>query len=478
MPSFSTGDGGWFDAPIFDANDFGNYSFDQGFGGDAGAAPKTGWGYIGHGQGDIYDHLRLPMLGGASSNYEIMPNAGNNSFQMNIKSGPKAGSQLNYNLVNGQYVPDQTVGGFEWDTNFGSQNKALAIVAGGALGGAAMGAMAPAAGAGAAAPAVGTAAGTTGGMGPWAGMGGMAGGGFGAGEAGLGALGAAGAAGGVGGAGSAGGAAGGASGGLGGLGSAMPSSWGDWLSTIGGVGGALNNWLPIAGAIGGALEGNQDTTTSSGPPDYLRNAGAAAAAIPFQPYGGAPPQYSQNPMFGMDNPYLQKQIDAATGDIKKNFDQTTRPMLDAMNSRANTGFGTSSSMDEMRGTAYEGLNKQLGQVSNDMRFKDYYNQSQLGEGNAARQNAFGQHQQGFDYNEFLRSQQYPDVQLGRLGVGNPNVNTTPGAGWLQGAIGGYMGGLGAQGMIGGAQSQQPPIRTDQFYNSIYGFGDDTAWGRN
>jgi hypothetical protein len=293
----------------------------------------------------------------------------------------------------------------------------------------------------------------------------------------------------------------------------------DWLSTIGQWGGAVNNWMHAISALLGGVEGSRGTTTTqqSGPPDYLRNAGIAASQIPFQGFGqgvegmnadqqaafnavrqrAAGPGGVTNPMFGMDNPYTQKQIDAVTGDIKKNFDRTTAPMLDQMNQRATGGFGTNSGVDEMRNVAYQNLNDQMGQVSNDMRMQDLRAQQQMGEGYANRapamqamdyrnaeallgvgnqQQQFGQANRDFDYQEFLRSQQYPDVQLGRLGVGNPNVqsSTQPGAGWLSGALGGYFGGMGVNNVLRGAAAQQP--QQQQYQNPRPLDWNDYQWG--
>ena len=340
------------------------------------------------------------------------------------------------------------------------------------------------------------------------------------------------AAGGLGGAGSAVGGAGGA------VPAATSATGGGMFSlptTAGGWGSAISNWLPIAGAIGGALQGGQDqtsTTQTQLPPwlqalgPQLTNASINAANQPFQPYGGTavqpfnPNQQSAfnmiqnratqgsaveragqdavtrgatgnaNPMFGLDNPYLNTQIDNAVGDINRNFNKTIVPQLDAMNTRANTGFGTSSAMDEMRGEAYRNLNETTAKTANDMRYKDYYNQTQLGEGMAGRQltaaglapnmgaldyrNAeallgignqqqqLGQQQQDFNYSEFMRQLQYPDQQLQRLGYpfgfnqGQTTSTTTPGAGAWAGGISGLLGGIGMSNMMGSGNAASRP----------------------
>jgi hypothetical protein len=136
MPNFSTGGGGTFDAPIFNASDFGNYSYSTGTG-DSGTN-ETGWGYLGWDQGDLYDHLRLQQSGGRSSNYDLTHDNTNgaNGFNLQVKSGEKAGTNIQYDLVDGQYVPRQDTTTTRWDTNSAKQNISLATLALAAAGGA------------------------------------------------------------------------------------------------------------------------------------------------------------------------------------------------------------------------------------------------------------------------------------------------------------------------------------------------------
>lgn len=211
---------------------------------------------------------------------------------------------------------------------------------------------------------------------------------------------------------------------------------------------------------------------------------AAKQAVQGNAQGG------MNPMFGMNNPYTQEAINAVTGDIQKNFQRTTAPMLDAMNSRANTGFGTSSAVDEMRNVAYEGLNKQTGQVANDMRMKDLFAQQQLGEGNANRmlQAAnLAPSMQNMNYanaNAMLglgqMQQQAPmdwsKYQMGMFGApfgslaGGGAQMMAPQGGdqtsWFNNALGGAMMGQGFGNMIRSPRSTTPPLPS---YNDAYGF---------
>ncbi len=148
-PSFSTGGGGSFQAPTFDAADIGNWkvatsssgdnwdgSFWEGFG--LNVAPEHALQRY----GEMGRHLALPSQGGNSSNYMILPGGSpENGFQLMVKSGEKAGTVVNYKLQNGQYVPQQGTYEQRWDTNAGKQNLDLLKVALAAVGGAAMGGM-------------------------------------------------------------------------------------------------------------------------------------------------------------------------------------------------------------------------------------------------------------------------------------------------------------------------------------------------
>lgn len=526
-----------YGAPTFDQSRFGSFNGDPMYG----DSQFGDWGMLNFFNKPGWDGMNM-----GSPNYQmsnISPD--HSSFDVLLKNGEKQGGRINYALQNGQYVPVSDSGNEYWNSNPTNDNRGLLSV----LGGAALGAAGAAYG------------GTLGGAGDFVGGAGMNGAGIvaeGGGGLGAGAVGGGYSPAGTGGQGGfapgenpasftyggspaggmattgaggmatsgavsgAGGGLGGAAGGAasaGGLGGAM-SGLGDWASTIGQWGSGISNWLPIASAIAGGIQGSQNQTTTSGPPDYLRNAGQAAASIPFQPYPAgqrneplnadqqaamaqvrqraAGPGGVTNPMFGMDNPYTNKAIADATGDIERNFNRTTRPMLDQMNSRANTGFGTSSAMDEMRTGAYADLNKQTGQVANDMRMQDLRAQQQMGEGYANRapamqqmdyrnaeallgvgnqQQAFGQTNRDFDYTEFMRALQYPDVQLGRLGVGAPNVQTTPGAGWFNGALGGYFGGMGVNNVLNRSTTPPPPNPYSYGNGNQYDPTGGTEWGR-
>ncbi len=232
-------------------------------------------------------------------------------------------------------------------------------------------------------------------------------------------------------------------------------------------------------------------------PQYYQTV-ANQAAQPYSPYGGqgvAPMNATQqavgqsmmngvsNPYFGMDNPYLDQQIAGVTSDMQTNFNNTTVPMLAQQDQMANTGFGWSSAADQMESTAYQGLNDQMAQVSNDMRMDDYKMQAQMGEQDAARdmqmmqmqmgygnqQQATSQAQNTFDYNQYLAAMQYPQQQINMMGaaMGMPSQSPTYAPGtvspdYLNSAMGGAAAGQAAYNMY-----QTPPTQPQQGGPSTY-----------
>lgn len=77
---------------------------------------------------------------------------------------------------------------------------------------------------------------------------------------------------------------------------------------------------------------------------------------------------TSNPMLGLDNPYLTKQIDNANSDV-------TRAMMPAMNqaNKASGSFGNSGVADIYSKNMLDAYSRN----ANDMRYKDYYGQQQL-----------------------------------------------------------------------------------------------------
>jgi outer membrane biogenesis lipoprotein LolB len=203
---------------------------------------------------------------------------------------------------------------------------------------------------------------------------------------------------------------------------------------------------------------------------------------------------SRNPFAGLANPYLQKTIDDATGDISRSYKNGTAANTDAAFSRAGA-FGGSAWQEQVANNERE-LATSLGRTANDMRMQDYGMQANLAESQVGRdENAYqqergrsmsslsmlpnlmnndlrgaqallgtGDAQQGFDqdaldlsYQDFQQRRDYPLQQLDIMGnalgkvsgvaggtstatqTGGPSRNRTSGA--LGGALAGFqMGG--------------------------------------
>jgi hypothetical protein len=170
-----------------------------------------------------------------------------------------------------------------------------------------------------------------------------------------------------------------------GTGSGAGTGTGTGTSGTGGAGsfnllGALLGGGLAALGGGSKQSGTIDTTqTPWGPQQpYLLDAWAKAKAASeannplqtqantnYQSVLGGP---TVNPMLGLDNPYLAKQIDYANQDV-------TRAMMPAMNqaNRASGSFGNSGVADQYG----KALTDAYSRNANDMRYKDYYAQQQL-----------------------------------------------------------------------------------------------------
>lgn len=152
---------------------------------------------------------------------------------------------------------------------------------------------------------------------------------------------------------------------------------------------AMNNLRAIAGAGGDPYTqaaGNQSLATLNG--DYL---GHAAGVNPYM--GNAPlrgnayqgAMTGQNPMMGMNNPYLDNAIQQAQGDVTRQYNQTTAPQTDAAFARAGA-FGGSAWGNQTSQNNYQ-LGQDLGRVASGMRMQDYGQQQQLQENALNRQQA-------------------------------------------------------------------------------------------
>jgi len=89
-----------------------------------------------------------------------------------------------------------------------------------------------------------------------------------------------------------------------------------------------------------------------------------------------------NPLFGMDNPYTTQAIDAATQDVNRQFSKQVMPQLDRLMQQSGS-FGNTGVQDMQR-DAMSDYTRNVGNIANDMRYKDLFAQQQLGEGMANR----------------------------------------------------------------------------------------------
>lgn len=126
----------------------------------------------------------------------------------------------------------------------------------------------------------------------------------------------------------------------------------------------------VAGQNQAALSGANQYLNSTLGGDYL-------GYTPGQAQAGT------NPLLGMNNPYLQSQIDAAQGDVVRNFNNSVANNTDAAFARAGAFGG--SAWQQAQGENANQLSQNLGRIANDMRMADYGLQAQLGESDLNRQ---------------------------------------------------------------------------------------------
>jgi len=136
--------GAGYDAPpTFDASWFSDYK--ERVGDREAGQIEDRWGLTGA-PGMFYDPGTQSVMGGdrtgwmglsqQNNNYQIRDLADDRSkFTAFVKSGEKAGTPIEYRLVDGKYVPMGVGAAQQWDTNPGFQNRALlAVLGAGALG--------------------------------------------------------------------------------------------------------------------------------------------------------------------------------------------------------------------------------------------------------------------------------------------------------------------------------------------------------
>lgn len=121
------------------------------------------------------------------------------------------------------------------------------------------------------------------------------------------------------------------------------------------------------------------TTAVSANP-YLQQGWQAVAnrAMSGSPVMGAANQTLMNTLSGgylsSGNPYLQSQIDAAQGDLAKNFNLVNKPGWDSRMAKAG---GYNSGVAEVAANDYGNLSNSMGRIGSDMRYNAYNSERQL-----------------------------------------------------------------------------------------------------
>lgn len=95
----------------------------------------------------------------------------------------------------------------------------------------------------------------------------------------------------------------------------------------------------------------------------------------FNPYG--PVQGGSNPYAMQDNPYLQSQIDAAQGDVVRNWNNVAKPAWDSQ--MAGSGSFGNANVAQAAGNSASDMQKNLGRISSDMRMGAYNQAANLTE---------------------------------------------------------------------------------------------------
>ena len=125
------------------------------------------------------------------------------------------------------------------------------------------------------------------------------------------------------------------------------------------------------------------------------------------------PFFSQsNPFMGRDNPYLTDKINAAQGDLVRNYNLTTQPAYNS--AMVKSGSFGNEGVAQMNSNAQLNLQKALGDVSTNMRGQDYESQKNLYMNDRAQNIANYQWDQNFNRQLFndAYGQNMGNLQMG------------------------------------------------------------------
>lgn len=105
----------------------------------------------------------------------------------------------------------------------------------------------------------------------------------------------------------------------------------------------------------------------------------------FNPYAGVRNEAANaaNQFASMNNPFLQQSIDAAQGDLVRNYNLTAKPAWDTAMQRSGS-FGNTGVMEMQQNSAND-LQRNLGRIGTDMRMNAYNQAANLTENQLARQ---------------------------------------------------------------------------------------------
>jgi hypothetical protein len=177
-----------------------------------------------------------------------------------------------------------------------------------------------------------------------------------------------------------------------------------------------------------------------------------------------------NPFLGMNNPFLQQNIDAAMGDITRNYNNAVKPNTES--AMVGSGSFGNSGLMQMQGEQQRQLGATMGDVASRMRMQDYNQQQNMYQWDQGFQrglfnDAFDQNQQQlsnymgllgteaqFNQTDLTNANSIQDTPLryqqgfsnmanGAGGAGGTSTGTTTAPGNpVMGAMGGW--GLGGQ----------------------------------
>lgn len=102
-------------------------------------------------------------------------------------------------------------------------------------------------------------------------------------------------------------------------------------------------------------------------------------------FQGAQPGATANPYLSDGNPYLEQAVSESQGDLVRSWNTVQAPAFDTAMSRGGS-FGNAN-IAQSAAFGAEGLQRNLGRISTDMRLSDLNQRRQLGESFAARQDA-------------------------------------------------------------------------------------------